>query len=238
MSRNSAVLGEDIVIVPFQMQPWQPHANALTHRNDRGIGEIEFLQPYCVVAAPKVSYQMVHWLIRVFFLLGYALQNASRTAGNSFDANTREWTHFLFLNTLCSYSHSFRATNVSSGLATRVIFIRVFRRGSYSLLHGLDLLLMSFCTVVGDCCWVAFWVVHLVEGGSDVAWSGVEGRSEVCKIVWWGTEGDEYEQVPFRSPLARQTVLMYSAVDFPLLFVAGFKIVRCRETISFQGACT
>jgi hypothetical protein len=69
-------------------------------------------------------------------LSGYALLNASRTAANDFDASdVRKWTHILLLNTPCSHLHSFRATEVSSGLATWMTLTQVSR--------GLDILLLE-----------------------------------------------------------------------------------------------
>jgi hypothetical protein len=48
----------------------------------------------------------------------------------------REWTYVLLVNTPCSHLHSFCATGVSSGLATRVTLTRLLRGSWESLLHG------------------------------------------------------------------------------------------------------
>jgi hypothetical protein len=54
-------------------------------------------------------------------LSGYALLNASRTAANDFD------TKYCSRTNTRSHLHNFRATGVSSGLATRVTLTRVSR---------------------------------------------------------------------------------------------------------------
>jgi hypothetical protein len=58
-------------------------------------------------------------------------------------SNVREWTHVLLVNTPCLHLHSFCATGVSSGLATRVTLTRV-SRGEVGRVYymGLDLLLI------------------------------------------------------------------------------------------------
>jgi hypothetical protein len=56
----------------------------------------------------------------------------------SMRSNVQEWTHVLTVNTPCSHRHSFCATGVSSGLATRVTLTRVSRgRLGESLTRGL-----------------------------------------------------------------------------------------------------
>jgi hypothetical protein len=81
----------------------------------------------------------------------------------SMQSNVREWTHVLLVNTPCLYLHSFCATGVSSGLATRVTLARV-SRGEVGKVYytGVDLLMINFlyriaclflgCVLNGTCC--------------------------------------------------------------------------------------
>jgi hypothetical protein len=71
----------------------------------------------------------------------YILHEQQQTI--SMRSNVREWTHVQLVTTPCSHLHSFCATGVSSGLATRVTLTRVsWGRLEESITKGLNLLLM------------------------------------------------------------------------------------------------
>jgi hypothetical protein len=81
----------------------------------------------------------------------------------SIRSNVREWTHVLLANTPRSHLHSFCATGVSSGLATRVTLTRVSRgRLGEFITWGWTCFWCHFCTAVRDCYWVVFQMVHSV----------------------------------------------------------------------------
>jgi hypothetical protein len=92
-------------------------------------------------------------LLPVGELLSYSVLVRIRIAMRS---NVRHWTHVLFVNTACSHLHSFCATGVSSGLATRVTLTRVSRCSLESITGGWTCFWFNFCTAVRDCCWIAF----------------------------------------------------------------------------------
>jgi hypothetical protein len=72
-------------------------------------------------------------------------------------SNAREWTHVLLISTPCSHLHSFCATGVSSGLATRVTLTRMSRgRLGESITRRWTCFWFPFCIIVRDCCSVAF----------------------------------------------------------------------------------
>jgi hypothetical protein len=145
--------------------------------NDETNGNIEFLQPYSVVAANvlleigtavisavtpldehlsqthPVSRNIVVSQCIVLFrtsLLGYALLNASWTAPTiSMRSNVREWTCVLLANTPRQHSHKFCTTGVSSGLASRVTLPRVSRgRLGKSIIRKWTCFWFHLCTVV------------------------------------------------------------------------------------------
>jgi hypothetical protein len=91
-------------------------------------------------------------------LLGYAQLNGSgKEANASMRNNVREWTHLLLVNTPCWHLHSFCATGVSSGLATRATLTRVSHgRLGEPITRGWTCFWFNFCTVVRNCCWVTF----------------------------------------------------------------------------------
>jgi hypothetical protein len=154
-------------------------------------GSIEFLQPYPVVAAdalleigtavisavlsldehlsqtdtscvPKLCYQSVYCcLIRYFIVQMRIAECFTNSSKISILSNIQEWTHVLLVNSPCSHLHSFCATGVSSGLATRMTFTRVLRgRLGESITRGWTCFWFHFCTIVRDCFGVAFQMVH------------------------------------------------------------------------------
>jgi hypothetical protein len=76
-------------------------------------------------------------------------------------SNVREWTHVLLVNTPCSQLHSFCATGVHSSLATNVTLTRESRgRLAESITRRWTCFWFHFCTVVRDCCWVVYKMIH------------------------------------------------------------------------------
>jgi hypothetical protein len=83
-------------------------------------------------------------------LSGCVLLDGSQAAANDWmQSSVREWTHVLLVNTRCSHLHSFRATVVRSGLATRVTLTRVSQgRLRKSITWEWTCFWFHFCTAV------------------------------------------------------------------------------------------
>jgi hypothetical protein len=79
--------------------------------------------------------------------------------------NIRGWTHVLLVNTSCSHLHSFCATGVSSGLATRATLTRVSRsRMGQTIYTVWTCFWFNFCILLRDCFWLSFkWYVFLTK---------------------------------------------------------------------------
>jgi hypothetical protein len=89
------------------------------------------------LCVPKFCYQSVCCLIR-YFLVRICVTECFTNSSKRFryEENVREWTHVLLVNKPCSHLHSFCATGVSSGLATRWPWLECHGGGWESLLHG------------------------------------------------------------------------------------------------------
>jgi hypothetical protein len=100
---------------------------------------------------PEILYKSVYCLIR-YFLVWIRTAKCFTSSSRRF----REWAHVLFVNRWCSNLHSFCATGVSGGLATRVTLTRVsWRRLGESVTRGWTWFWFHFCAVIRDYCLVS-----------------------------------------------------------------------------------
>jgi hypothetical protein len=77
---------------------------------------------------PRRSYQTLYFSFGRFFHVRKRIDRFFAIAANGFDAkNIRGWPHVLIVNIPCSLLHSFCASGMSSGLATRVKLSTVSR---------------------------------------------------------------------------------------------------------------
>jgi hypothetical protein len=108
---------------------------------------------------PKCCYQSVYCCLIRYFLVRIRIAKCFTNSSKRIRCEVMFENEHTFGSwiTPCSYLHSFCATGVSSGLATRATLIQVSRgRFGESITRGWTCFWFYFCIAVLDCYWVAF----------------------------------------------------------------------------------